>query len=499
MLAKYAQAVEIMRELPEHDQRSWKWWWNTHWIKGFPAFLWDHSRKLKTELIASLPPEARADAEAVWNGCQAHPFNPSNPEQFQQWFFLPWHRLMLQPSSRASFAKCCRMRSFHCRTGTRSPATPTISSSRPCSGSRAPRSTTARAGPGSMAANGSTCIYKDWINLSALNEKFYIDSPTGNLGFNPRMDQNPHFFTHFALGGDMAEFSTVGGDPMFYIHHANVDRIWESWSRLGNTNPTDPKYLNRVFSYGDRSNKRADLPVSASDRTAQMGYEYDAYELPPQPRRLSTEEAAERDRVYKTLHEKALGGAHAMPRMRTGREAAMILKLLISVVFIGAAVQKFTGKVAPNWERWGYSRQFMYATAIAELVGVAFLWWPGLELIGAAGLGLVLLGALGNADQAPRRTIAPCPGRADAVPGDGAVVRVNGRIVHAHETHHRRHGPRRCARGGLVRRGRVVGAPIRRRRMRVRAPASVYTCPMHPEYRSDHPGKLPGLWHGARG
>ena len=58
MLAKYAQAIEIMRELPEHDQRSWKWWWNTHWIKGFPAFLWDHSRKLKTELIASLPPEA---------------------------------------------------------------------------------------------------------------------------------------------------------------------------------------------------------------------------------------------------------------------------------------------------------------------------------------------------------------------------------------------------------------------------------------------------------
>ena len=36
----------------------------------------------------------------------------------------------------------------------------------------------------------------------------------------------------------------------------------------------------------------------------------------------------------------------------------MSLKLLISVVFVGAAMQKFTGKVAPNWERWGYSRQF---------------------------------------------------------------------------------------------------------------------------------------------
>jgi hypothetical protein len=72
----------------------------------------------------------------------------------------------------------------------------------------------------------------------------------------------------------------------------------------------------------------------------------------------------------------------------------MILKVLISLIFVGAAVQKFTGKVAPNWDRWGYSRQFMYATGIAELVALALFWWPGLELLGAVALGLVLLGAL---------------------------------------------------------------------------------------------------------
>ena len=72
----------------------------------------------------------------------------------------------------------------------------------------------------------------------------------------------------------------------------------------------------------------------------------------------------------------------------------MILKLLISLIFVGAAVQKLNRKVAPNWDRWGYSRQFMYATGIAELVALALFWWPGLELIGTAGLALVLLGAL---------------------------------------------------------------------------------------------------------
>jgi len=72
----------------------------------------------------------------------------------------------------------------------------------------------------------------------------------------------------------------------------------------------------------------------------------------------------------------------------------MILKLLITLIFVSAAVQKFTGKVAPNWDHWGYSRQLMYAAGIAELVALALFWWPGLEILGAAGLGLVLLGAL---------------------------------------------------------------------------------------------------------
>jgi len=72
----------------------------------------------------------------------------------------------------------------------------------------------------------------------------------------------------------------------------------------------------------------------------------------------------------------------------------MILKTLISLIFVGTSMLKFTGKVAPDWKRWGYPRQFMYATGIAELVGVALLWSPRFELIAGAGLAFVLLGAL---------------------------------------------------------------------------------------------------------
>ncbi len=316
MLAKYAQAVEIMRTLPAYDKHSWNWWWYTHWVKGFPAALWDLSEKKKAEVIATLPEEYRADAEAVWNGCQAHPYDPSDPEHYQQWFFLPWHRLMLYEFEgvirEVLHDEDFTLPYWNPVTGNpddlilpavfRLPGTPLFNGTR------------------WFWVNGGERIdtlYRDWISLDALNEKFYIDAPNGSLGFNPRLDQNPHFFTHFALGGDMAEFSTVGGDPVFYLHHANIDRLWESWNRLGNTNPTDPKYLDRKFAYGDRSGKRVDLAVSSADRTADLDYEYDSYEQPPQPKGLTPEQVAERARTYEKLHEQALGGPRGGPHAST--------------------------------------------------------------------------------------------------------------------------------------------------------------------------------------
>jgi hypothetical protein len=60
-----------------------------------------------------------------------------------------------------------------------------------------------------------------------------------------------------------------------------------------------------------------DLPVSSSDRTAQLGYQYDRYELPPQPLNLTPEEAAERARTYNRLHDRALGGSPGGPHAAT--------------------------------------------------------------------------------------------------------------------------------------------------------------------------------------
>jgi N-acetylneuraminic acid mutarotase len=319
MLAKYARAVEIMKQLPAYDTRSWTWWWNTHWIKGYPAFLWDLSQKRKKEAIDSLPPQYRAAAWAVWNGCQAHAHDTSDPEHFQQWFFLPWHRLMLHQFE-GVIREVLHDESF------------TLPYWNPITGN--PDDLIVPAAfrdPGSALFNPTRwpwvnageridLLYRNWISLDALNEKFYIDSANGGVGFEPHLDQNPHFFTHFALGGDMAEFSTVGADPIFYLHHANMDRLWESWNRLGHTNPTDPKYLDRKFAYGDRNGKAVYLPVSATDRTAQLGYEYDSYEQPPNPETLTASQAAARkatlDSLMASMHGHGHGGEHSSHAMR---------------------------------------------------------------------------------------------------------------------------------------------------------------------------------------
>jgi hypothetical protein len=72
----------------------------------------------------------------------------------------------------------------------------------------------------------------------------------------------------------------------------------------------------------------------------------------------------------------------------------VIVKVVITLIFLATAAGKLSGKMAPSWDKWGYSRLFMRATGAAELMALVLLWWPGLEFAGAAVLGAILVGAL---------------------------------------------------------------------------------------------------------
>ena len=86
----------------------------------------------------------------------------------------------------------------------------------------------------------------------------------------------------------------------------------------------------------------------------------------------------------------------------------MILKLLITLIFVGTAVLKLTGKVAPDWDRWGYPRQFMYATGIAEACRAGPLLVAGTRNPRCRRPWSRAARRTCNLGQAPRRTVPHC-------------------------------------------------------------------------------------------
>ena len=61
------------------------------------------------------------------------------------------------------------------------------------------------------------------------------------------LESNPHNFVHGWVGGTMSAFLSPL-DPLFWCHHANLDRLWWRWVRPGFANSTDPLWLNFRFS-----------------------------------------------------------------------------------------------------------------------------------------------------------------------------------------------------------------------------------------------------------
>ncbi|KAL4955939.1 hypothetical protein BDW69DRAFT_182115 [Aspergillus filifer] len=64
--------------------------------------------------------------------------------------------------------------------------------------------------------------------------------------------ENPHVAGHFGVGGTMRDVVASPGDPLFFLHHTNLDRLWWEWqsanltSRLyaiSGTNIPDQAYL----------------------------------------------------------------------------------------------------------------------------------------------------------------------------------------------------------------------------------------------------------------
>ena len=102
-------------------------------------------------------------------------------------------------------------------------------------------------------------------------------------GLNGALENPPHDSVHGWVGSSMASVWSAAYDPIFWAHHANVDRQWASWQHHGGADPPAGVQRRRLRGFGGRT--VGDV-VNPSD----LGYEYDRYDsMPPSLRSMFVE------------------------------------------------------------------------------------------------------------------------------------------------------------------------------------------------------------------
>jgi hypothetical protein len=69
--------------------------------------------------------------------------------------------------------------------------------------------------------------------------------------FKSALENGPHNAVHNAIGGDMTTAASPT-DPLFFMHHANVDRLWYQWREAHpNRNPSNMDEVLKPASLSD--------------------------------------------------------------------------------------------------------------------------------------------------------------------------------------------------------------------------------------------------------
>jgi tyrosinase len=103
------------------------------------------------------------------------------------------------------------------------------------------------------------------------------------------LENSPHNMVHDLVGGPnglMADPDTAAADPIFWLHHANIDRIWTDWIGEGDgrADPTDQAWRGQGFRFYGATGKEVTLTCAEVMNTASqsLGYHYEPSGPAPQ-------------------------------------------------------------------------------------------------------------------------------------------------------------------------------------------------------------------------
>ena len=278
VLDDYAAAIEAMRQRDADngddlsDPLSWQFQAAIHGLEGVPDSV-DHPKS--------------------WSSCRHF-----------SWFFLPWHRLYLY------FFE--RIVQFHLEDETWSLpywdyTKPDDDSSRlipepfrtPTTGNAL--HTSRRHSRRNHPTNPTPLPFTDRTDaMPALRHRDFavtgddatgsfgggvVEDTTPNVGPSGSLEGTPHGWVHMLVGGDtglMAAFETAALDPIFWLHHCNLDRLWDVWIDHWGADslPDDSAWLETEFVFFDNDGTRKSKPIGDILVSADLGYVYESTDPP---------------------------------------------------------------------------------------------------------------------------------------------------------------------------------------------------------------------------
>ncbi len=104
-------------------------------------------------------------------------------------------------------------------------------------------------------------------------------TPTSYMTAQGSINGTPHGAVHVAVGGNMSLFATAGLDPIFWLHHCEIDRLWNLWLAKGGgrSDPLgDAAWKNTKFTFYDECCQQVQMTGCDVLRAAQqLSYVYE--------------------------------------------------------------------------------------------------------------------------------------------------------------------------------------------------------------------------------
>jgi tyrosinase len=245
LLASFRKGVAAMMAIADpEDERSWEYWHRCHYMS-------------KGE-----PPSKFAN---VWNQCKHH----DTP------YFYAWHRAFVY-----FFEAMVRRMAGNPKFALpywdyyTQPELPAIFTELKTAGGAA--------NPLYWPGRVGTQIKGLWYRPFAPTvERFPIGSL---LAYEHLVEIDPHGFVHDEIGGDMGHVPTAALDPIFWVHHCNIDRLWSAWVAAGQGRqmpPAGDAYYRPRFTFNLAGTWSMDVATAADE--AALGVKYADLSLPVPP------------------------------------------------------------------------------------------------------------------------------------------------------------------------------------------------------------------------